>query len=85
MWSLHTANDEHWAPNTTIISFMRMREFQPPRHQWVADVLRTSGELEVSEDGTKVRRRTEFQEPKGAFGRSIYTVCPLLKCRRPPL
>ncbi|KAI0289902.1 hypothetical protein B0F90DRAFT_1825756 [Multifurca ochricompacta] len=40
--------------------------------EWVADVLRTSTELEVSEDGTKVRRRTEVQEPKGSFDRSVY-------------
>jgi len=83
MWSLHTANDEHWVPIATVVSFKRMREFQTRGAQWVANVLRTSGELEVSEDGTKVRRRTEVQEPKGAFDRSVYAVCPLLKCQRP--
>ncbi|KAI9508794.1 hypothetical protein F5148DRAFT_1192717 [Russula earlei] len=72
MWSLHAANDEHWVPIATIVSFKRMREFQPRGVQWVADVLRTSGELEVNEDGTKVRRRTEVHEPKGAFERSVY-------------
>jgi hypothetical protein len=56
-----------------------MREFQLRGVQWVADVLRTSDELDVSEDGTKVRRRTEVQEPKGAFERSIYAVRLLLK------
>jgi lupus La protein len=85
MWSLHTANDEHWVPIATIVSFKRMREFQPRGAQWVTDLLRTSGELEVSEDGTKVRRRTEVQEPKGAFDRSVYAVCPLHKCQRSPL
>jgi hypothetical protein len=79
MWSLHTANDEHWVPIATVVSFKRMREFQLRGVQWVADALRTSAELEVSEDGTKVRRRTEVQEPKGAFERSIYAVRPLLK------
>ncbi|KAI0297854.1 hypothetical protein B0F90DRAFT_1818951 [Multifurca ochricompacta] len=72
MWSLHTANEEHWVPIATIASFKRMREFQPRSLEWVADVLRTSTELEVSEDGTKVRRRTEVQEPKGSFDRSVY-------------
>ena len=78
MWSLHTANDEHWVPIATIASFKRMRDFQLRGVEWVAGVLRTSVELEVSEDGTKVRRRTEVQEPKGAFERSIYAVHLLL-------
>ena len=58
----------------TIASFKRMREFQPRGVEWVANVLRTSAELEVSEDGTKVRRRTEVQKPKDAFDRSVYAV-----------
>ena len=74
MWLLHIANDEHWVPVDTIASFKRMREFQLRGLPWVADALRTSTELEVSEDGTKVRRRTEVQEPKGAFERSVYAV-----------
>lgn len=72
MWTLHTANEEHWVPIATIASFKRMREFQPRGVEWVANVLRTSAELEVSEDGTKVRRRTEVQKPKDAFDRSVY-------------
>jgi lupus La protein len=74
MWTLHTANEGHWVPIDTIVSFKRMREFQSRGAPWVADVLRTSAELEVSEDATKVRRRTEVQEPKGAFERSVYAV-----------
>ncbi len=74
MWTLHTANEEHWVPLATITSFKRMREFQTRGLEWVANVLRTSAELQVSEDGTKVRRRTEVQEPKGAFDRSVYAV-----------
>lgn len=58
----------------TIASFKRMREFQPRGVEWVANVLRTSAELEVSEDGTTVRRRTEVQKPKDAFDRSVYAV-----------
>ncbi|KAI0278925.1 hypothetical protein BGY98DRAFT_971201 [Russula aff. rugulosa BPL654] len=72
MWTLHTANEGHWVPIDTIVSFKRMREFQSRGVPWVVDVLRTSAELEVSEDATKVRRRTEVQEPKGAFERSVY-------------
>jgi len=79
MWTLHTANEGHWVPIDTIVSFKRMREFQSRGVPWVIDVLRTSAELEVSEDATKVRRRTEVQEPKGAFERSVYAVRFLFK------
>ncbi|KAI9435818.1 hypothetical protein H4582DRAFT_2112245 [Lactarius indigo] len=72
MWTLHTANEEHWVPIATIASFKRMREFQPRGVEWVANVLRTSTVLQVSEDGTKVRRRAEVQKPKDAFDRSVY-------------
>ena len=41
---------------------------------WVVKALRLSEELEVDETGTKVRRRTEVQEPKGQFERSVYAV-----------
>jgi lupus La protein len=77
MWTLHSATDEHWIPISTIASFKRMREFEPRGLSWLATVVRTSAELEVSEDGAGVRRRTEVQEPKGAFERSVYAVCPL--------
>lgn len=72
MWTLHTANEGHWVSIDTIVSFKRMREFQSRGVPWVANVLRTSAELEVSEDATKIRRITEVQEPKGAFERSVY-------------
>ncbi|KAH8986611.1 hypothetical protein EDB92DRAFT_1878941 [Lactarius akahatsu] len=72
MWTLHTANEEHWVPIATIASFKRMREFQPRGVEWVANVLRTSTVLQVSEDETKVRRRAEVQKPKDAFDRSVY-------------
>ncbi len=74
MWTLHTANEEHWVPIATIASFKRMREFQPRGIEWVANVLRTSAQLQVSEDGTKVRRSAEVQKPKDAFDRSVYAV-----------
>lgn len=74
MWTLHTANPEHWVPVKTVASFKRMREFQALGEEWVADALRKSEELEVDEAGANVRRRTEVQPPKGQFERSIYAV-----------
>ena len=74
MWTLHTANPEHWVPIKTVASFKRMREFQALGDEWVADALRKSEELEVDEAGANVRRRTEVQPPKGQFERSIYAV-----------
>lgn len=74
MWTLHTANPEHWVPVSTVSSFKRMRDFTGLGVEWVAKALRLSEELEVDETNTKVRRRTEVQEPKGQFERSIYAV-----------
>ena len=74
MWTLHTANAEHWVPIQTVASFKRMREFQPKGLPWVVDALRTSDELEVDAAGENVRRRTEVQPPKGQFERSVYAV-----------
>jgi len=76
MWSLHTANPEHWVPIATVASFKRMRQFVAKGVPWVADTLRKSEcLLEVDESGTKVRRREEVKEPKGQFERSVYAVC----------
>ncbi|TFY80739.1 hypothetical protein EWM64_g3278, partial [Hericium alpestre] len=72
MWTLHTANPEHWVPISTVASFKRMREFTSKGLPWVVDALRASEELEVDEEGKNVRRRHEVQEPKGQFDRSIY-------------
>ncbi|OBZ74753.1 La [Grifola frondosa] len=72
MWSLHTANPDHWVPVKTVASFKRMREFQPLGVEWAAKALRLSEELEVDEAGVNVRRKTEVQEPKGQFERSVY-------------
>jgi hypothetical protein len=79
MWTLHTTNKGHWVSIDTIDSFKRMREFQSRGVPWVVNVLRTSAELEVNEDATKVRRGTEVQEPKSAFERSVYAVRFLFK------
>jgi lupus La protein len=74
MWTLYTANPDHWVPISTVASFKRMREFTPLGVEWVAKALRLNSELEVDETNTNVRRTTEIQEPKGQFDRSIYAV-----------
>ena len=74
MWTLHTANPEHWVPIKTVASFKRMREFQDLGLEWITQALRLSEELEIDASGTNVRRKTEVQEPKGQFERSIYAV-----------
>jgi len=74
MWTLYTANAEHWIPIATLVSFKRMREFSDLGIEWVANALCLSEDLEVDETKTSVRRRTEVQEPKGQFERSIYAV-----------
>lgn len=79
MWTLHTANEEHWVPISTVASFKRMREFAPLGVEWVGQALKLSSELEVDETTTKVRRRTEVQEPKGQFERSVYAVRAFLR------
>src|ERR1700734_2020873 len=80
MWTLYTANPDHWVPISTVASFKRMREFTSLGVEWVAKALRMSSELEVDETSTKVRRTTEIQEPKDQFERSIYAVSAIL-CR----
>ena len=73
---LHTKDPEHWVPLETVASFKRMRDYKPHGLPWLVSTLRShSTDLEVDESGTKVRRTTEVQEPKGQFERSIYAVC----------
>ena len=74
MWTLHTKNAEHWVPISTVGSFKRMRDYSGRGNEWLAKALRLSEELEVDETNTNVRRRTEVQEPKGQFERSVYAV-----------
>lgn len=75
MWTLHTANPEHWVPLSTVASFKRMREYQPLGTEWLISALKTiSTELELDEANENVRRKTEVTEPKGQFERSIYAV-----------
>ncbi len=79
MWTLHTANADHWVPIETVSSFKRMREFKSLGMPWIVEALKSSDQLEVDESDTKIRRRSEVQEPKGQFERSIYAV------RTPPV
>lgn len=72
MWTLYTKDPDHWVPVHTVASFKRMREFNSNGLEWIANALRLSDFLEVDETGTKVRRRTEVQEPKDSFERSVY-------------
>ena len=72
MWTLHTANEEHWVPIATVSSFKRMREFASLGLPWIVDALKGSEDLEVDGSGEKVRRRTEVKEPAGQFERSVY-------------
>lgn len=78
MWTLYTANADHWVPISTVASFKRMREFTTLGVEWVANALRLSDDLEVDETGTKVRRTKELQEPKDQFERSIYAVSAII-------
>jgi lupus La protein len=75
MWTLHTANPEHWVPLSTVASFKRMRPFSALGIPWLASALRKcSQELEIDESGEMIRRKSEVVEPKGAWERSIYAV-----------
>lgn len=83
MWTLHTANPEHWVPISTVASFKRMREFSSLGEAGLAEALKSSAALEVDETNTKVRRRTEVTEPKGQFERSVYAVSCQPLCDTP--
>ena len=83
MWTLHTANAEHWVPIKTVASFKRMREFQALGNDWLVDALKKSEQLEVDAAGENLRRKTEVQPPKGQMERSVYAVRVPLKF--PPL
>lgn len=74
MWTLHTANPEHWVPVKTVSSFKRMRDYAARGDEFILRALRGSTELEVDEAGENVRRRTEVVPPKGQFERSVYAV-----------
>ncbi|KAJ3510261.1 hypothetical protein NLJ89_g4779 [Agrocybe chaxingu] len=72
MWTLYSKDPEHWIPLATVGSFKRMREHSANGMEWLANAIRLSTFLEVDETGTKIRRTTEPQEPKGQFERSVY-------------
>lgn len=74
MWTLHTANADHWVPIKTVSSFRRMRDYAAKGHDFILCALRSSTELEVDEKGENVRRATELQKPRDQFERSVYAV-----------
>lgn len=74
MWTLHTANADHWVPIKTVSSFKRMRDHAANGHEFILHALKSSTELEVDEKGENVRRSTELQKPKDQFERSVYAV-----------
>lgn len=72
MWTLHTANAEHWVPIKTISSFKRMKEYADKGHDFILSALQESSELEIDEKRENVRRRREVVAPKDQFERSVY-------------
>jgi lupus La protein len=74
MWTLHTANADHWVPIKTVSSFKRMREHTAKGPEFILRALKTSTEVEVDDEGENVRRATELQKPKDQFERSVYAV-----------
>lgn len=74
MWTLHTANAEHWVPIKTISSFKRMKEYADKGHDFILSALQESSELEIDEKRENVRRRREVVAPKDQFERSVYAV-----------
>jgi lupus La protein len=81
MWTLHTKTPEHWVPIATVASFKRMRDFSALGNEWVTRALREhSTQLEVDAEGVNVRRKTEVQEPKDQFERSVYAVSLGFRC-----
>ncbi|KAL1922627.1 uncharacterized protein VTP21DRAFT_10166 [Calcarisporiella thermophila] len=69
-WDLTRKNDG-WVPIKVLMTFKRMRAYQP--FELVVEALRESKSLlEVSEDGTKVRRKEPLVETPGRVFRSIY-------------
>ena len=87
MWSLYTKDpNEHWILLSIISSFKRMREYQSRGLPWLIDVLKSSSEIEVKEDGeqTQVRRRSPVSEPKSSMERSVYAKgFPIPPCTTP--
>jgi La domain len=84
LWSLTQADPkkEGWVSIKQIASFKRMQRFKPL--EAVVKALRTSKELlEVSEDGTLVRRKIPLVKPtdeqyRDKLDRSVHVVVPVL-------
>lgn len=74
MWTLHTANTDHWVPIKTVSSFKRMRDHAAKGHEFILRALKASTELEIDDKGENVRRATELHKPEDQFQRSVYAV-----------
>lgn len=77
MWGLHTANEEHWVPITTVSTFKRMKPYSHLGKEWLVGALREkTGILEIDEKGEQCRRTTEPKEitQQDILNRSIYAV-----------
>lgn len=61
LWT-ESRKDDGWVPIATVHSFKRMQRFQP-FEEVVAAIKESPELLEVSEDGLKVRRKTEIKAP----------------------
>lgn len=74
LFTLTRKDPEGWVPIATIASFKRMRTIKELLGlEGIAEALKASKELlDVSEDGTKVRRRKELVPVKDTFDRSVY-------------
>ncbi len=80
-FSLTACNEMGWVPIKTILTFKRMREFQPFGVLVVAEALRQAAAaegkdalVEVSEDGSNVRRARPLEPVTDAWERSVYVV-----------
>ncbi|MCO5597989.1 hypothetical protein L7F22_052078 [Adiantum nelumboides] len=73
LWTLTRKDPEGFVPIATLASFKRMQPIKDaiglPK---IAEVLRSSEFLEVSEDGERVKRRKPLVPVKDAFARSVY-------------
>lgn len=76
-----TCNKEGWVPIETILTFKRMREFQPYGVQFVVEALKKVVESEgndplvaVDAEAGNVRRKRPLEAQTDAWSRSVYVV-----------
>ncbi|KAG2174907.1 hypothetical protein INT43_005969 [Umbelopsis isabellina] len=72
LYTLTTTNTDRWVPIATIANFKKMKMLSEDA-ALITEALKESPELlEVSEDGLKVRRKTELVRPDSPNPRTIY-------------